>query len=85
MTDTELAALAELAEMQTRCLKAVGIVGALCGGRQKWIMSIPARPDVDPDLIIKDALDDIVRVIEIILKVSASRSVDIHSAEGRIS
>ena len=31
------------------------------------------------------ALDDIVRGIEIVLEVSAARSDDIHTAEGRIS
>ena len=31
------------------------------------------------------ALDDIVRGIEIILEVSAARTVDIHTVEGRIS
>ena len=35
---------------------AMAMVNDLCQGRKKWIMSIPARPDVDPDLVITTAL-----------------------------
>ena len=28
-------------------------------GAREWIMSIPARPDYDPDLVISDSLKDI--------------------------
>lgn len=31
-------------------------VSALCHGEEKWVMSIPARPDHDPDIVISDAL-----------------------------
>lgn len=29
-----------------------------------WTMSIPARPDYDPDLVIRDSLDDIPKLLE---------------------
>lgn len=36
--------------------RAYDVVSALCEGEREWLMSIPARPDHDPDLIIGDAL-----------------------------
>ena len=41
--------------------KAFDMVSALCrprytAGAREWMMSIPARPDYDPDLVIGDAL-----------------------------
>lgn len=33
------------------------MVAALCEGAREWVMSIPARPDHDPDLIIADGLE----------------------------
>lgn len=35
---------------------AMQVVSALCKREIEWIMSIPARPDKDPDLIISGAL-----------------------------
>lgn len=32
------------------------MVSDLCNGRREWLMSIPARPDYDPDLVISSAL-----------------------------
>lgn len=32
------------------------VVNALCDGSQRWTMSVPARVDSDPDLVISDAL-----------------------------
>jgi len=32
------------------------MIGDLCHGGRKWTMSIPARPDYDPDLVISAAL-----------------------------
>lgn len=31
-------------------------VSALCSGRMRWTMSVPAEPDRDPDLVIGHAL-----------------------------
>src|SRR5690606_19909199 len=36
--------------------RAYDVVSALCEGKREWFMSLPARPDHDPDLIIGDAL-----------------------------
>lgn len=36
--------------------RAYDVASALCEGEREWLMSIPARPDHDPDLIIGDAL-----------------------------
>jgi len=35
------------------------MVSDLCNGKRKWIMSIPARLDCDPDLIIAASLADV--------------------------
>ena len=32
------------------------VVSALCDGRARWTMSVPAEPDSDPDLVISRAL-----------------------------
>ena len=39
-----------------RINRAHRMVSALCKQERKWIMSIPARPDYDPDLVITDGL-----------------------------
>ena len=44
--------------------KAQRMVSELCAGRRTWIMSIPARPDYDPDLVIGQALHDARTLIE---------------------
>jgi hypothetical protein len=36
--------------------KAHALIDDLCNGRREWIMSVPARPDYDPDLVIAAAL-----------------------------
>lgn len=40
------------------------MVSDLCHRKREWIMSIPARPDYDPDLIIGQALRDADRLLE---------------------
>ena len=35
---------------------ALDVINELCQGKRRWVMSIPARPDDDPDLIISRAL-----------------------------
>lgn len=37
-------------------LPTVQMIDDLCHGRRKWMMSIPAQPDYDPDLVIAVAL-----------------------------
>src|SRR5690606_5584763 len=53
-----------LAEIRERRDRAFDMISALCRpkgspGSREWIMSIPARPDHDPDLVIGAALKDI--------------------------
>jgi hypothetical protein len=36
--------------------KALETVFDLCSGKQRWVMSVPAQPDRDPDLVISEAL-----------------------------
>jgi hypothetical protein len=40
----------------TKIDAAIAMVSALCDGSQRWTMSVPARPDSDPDLVIAGAL-----------------------------
>lgn len=49
--------------------KAMDMVSALCKprgskGSREWIMSIPAQPEHDPDLVIADALSKAKRFIK---------------------
>jgi hypothetical protein len=37
---------------------AIAMVPALCDGSKRWTMSVPARPDSDPDLVIAGALQN---------------------------
>lgn len=52
---------AALMEAREKIAKALAMVAALCKDRREtgaraWVMSIPARPDYDPDIVIADAL-----------------------------
>ena len=54
----------KLSEIEARKTAAFDMVISLCKnrdeyGRRDWIMSIPARPDYDPDLVIGSSLHDI--------------------------
>lgn len=39
-------------------------VSALCSGKERWEMRVPAEPDRDPDLVISDALAKAKKLIE---------------------
>lgn len=52
-----------LDEIRARQEKADKTVVDLCQGEIKWRMSIPARPDSDPDIVIMDSLCDIPKLI----------------------
>lgn len=54
----------DAAAVRARCEAAMQMVNDLCQGRRNWMMSIPARPDYDPDLIISAALADIPKLLE---------------------
>jgi hypothetical protein len=46
-------------QLDAEYLAARQMVSDLCNQRRDWVMSIPARPDYDPDLVIARALDDL--------------------------
>lgn len=54
----------DAAAVRSRCEAAMQMVGDLCTGKRNWLMSIPARPDYDPDLVIAAALADIPKLLE---------------------
>lgn len=49
----------ELAAIKARVEKAQATVQALCDREIGWVMSVPARPESDPDLVISDSLKDV--------------------------
>lgn len=53
----------ELDAIEARRQIAHEMINALCNRRREWIMSIPARPDHDPDLVIGASLRDNIRLI----------------------
>jgi hypothetical protein len=57
-SDTDYKALVE------RLDRAYDVVSALSQGRERWTMSVPARPDADPDLVIGGALSAAKSAIE---------------------
>lgn len=54
----------DLEAIAARRLAAHQMVNDLCRGRREWIMSIPAQPDYDPDLVIDNSLRDIPPLLE---------------------
>lgn len=54
----------DAAAVRVRCEAAMQVVSDLCTGKRNWMMSIPARPDYDPDLVISAALADIPKLLE---------------------
>lgn len=46
------------AAIRARLVKAHEVVSDLCHGRRRWTMSVPAREDHDPDLLVGAALRD---------------------------
>jgi hypothetical protein len=49
----------QLADMVGRAERAGGIINALNHREIHWRMSVPARPDSDPDIVISKSLADI--------------------------
>lgn len=47
-----------LTEIEERCEKADKVVNELCQGTRKWVMSVPANFERDPDLVIGNSLRD---------------------------
>lgn len=44
------------------------MVSALCHGERRWIMSVPAQPDYDPDLVIGQALGDADKILQLLVE-----------------
>lgn len=67
----------ELAAIRERQTKAQDMVSALCQprgteGARSWVMSIPARPDHDPDLVIGTGQRDALRLLAAVEALSAA-------------
>lgn len=61
---TKLTTKKQVKEMLARKSSAMQMVQDLCEPRgtaraRQWVISIPARPDYDPDLVIADSLRDL--------------------------
>ena len=53
----------DLEAVEAQIERANGAVRALCHGEQRWTMSVPARPEEDPDLVIGQALHAAERLV----------------------
>lgn len=63
----------DVAAIRERQAKALAMITALnlprdVPGAREWVMSIPARPDHDPDLVIDASLRDIPRLLTMLTK-----------------
>lgn len=63
----------KLDEIKARQEKACTMITALCvpkgsKGSREWIMSIPAEPDYDPDIVICDSLKDLPELEQMLRK-----------------
>lgn len=72
---------------------ALELVSALCKprgtpGAREWVMSIPARPDYDPDIVISDALraasDEIARLRKALEKIQQMRPDFVMNRRARV-
>lgn len=63
-----------LEEIKARQEKAWEMVFDLCASRREWIMSVPVRPDDDPNCVISSSLDDITELIERVKELEAQIS-----------
>lgn len=70
-----------IAEIRAQFANAMEMIGNLCkrrdeAGSREWVMSIPARPDYDPDLVIAAALDAVPELLREIDRLRADRDRD---------
>lgn len=56
--------LDDMNKVKERLEAAMKMVSDLCNKSKEWIMSIPARPDIDPDLVIAASQRDCKYLIE---------------------
>lgn len=55
-----------------RLIAAQQMVSDLCHGRREWIMSIPVRPERDPDTVIAASLRDVTACLAEIARLAVS-------------
>lgn len=70
-----------LDEIRERRDRAQKMVSDLCHGRKSWVMSIPPRRGIDPDLVIGDALRDtkvLLTIAEAAVKLRDLRNAEPH-------
>lgn len=60
--------------IRARCEAAQQIVRDLCEGRRRWTMSVPARPDDDPDLVIGGVLHRVPALLDALAAVEAQNA-----------
>jgi flagellar biosynthesis/type III secretory pathway protein FliH len=77
-----------LDEIRARLAKAKDMVACLClpqsdSRSRDWIMSIPARPDHDPDLVIAAALDDVAFLLGEVERLTNAREAYWKDAEAQ--
>ena len=57
MVRTQRVTWVTYSDVRALIARAEAMVSDLCHGRREWVMSIPARPKDDPDIVIADALN----------------------------
>ena len=83
--DSDVAGL--IAEARSRLEAAHKMVSDLCHRRREWVMSIPARPDYDPDLVIGLALrkgDRLADALEAAHRRAVEAEAHAKNLEGRV-
>lgn len=75
------AILLRVEEIEVRQEKADQMISDLCHRKRNWTMSIPARPDYDPDLVISASLGDVTFLIkQLRLALADTRRVDYYES-----
>jgi hypothetical protein len=77
-SDTDYKALVD------RLDRAYDVVSALSQGRERWTMSVPPRPDADPDLVIGGALSAAKSAIEALQARAEAADARVARLEGAI-
>lgn len=65
-----------MADELKRYEAAMQMISDLCNGRRKWLMSIPAQPNSDPDLVIAASLADVPKLVAEIERLRAKLAGD---------
>lgn len=65
----------DLASVKAHLEAANKMVADLCLGKRDWFMSIPAREDYDPDLVIGQALRDAADMLSVLKAIKENQEV----------